>query len=92
VDVMSAWQAALLGLVQGSTEFLPVSGSALLLLVGRALAWGDPGAAFTAVTQLGTEAAVLLFRRDLTPSWQPGRGDCDVVARGTHPGGTSVGC
>ena len=64
---MTAWQAAVLGLVQGLTEFLPVSSSAHLLLTGRVLGWGDPGAAFTAVTQLGTEAAVLLFfRRDLS--------------------------
>lgn len=59
-------QALALGLIQGLTEFLPVSSSAHLLLVPRALGWPDPGAAFTAVTQLGTEAAVLLyFRRDL---------------------------
>lgn len=59
-------EALVLGLVQGLTEFLPVSSSAHLLLVPRALGWRDPGAAFTAVTQLGTETAVLLyFRRDL---------------------------
>lgn len=59
-------QALVLGLVQGLTEFLPVSSSAHLLLVPRALGWPDPGAAFTAVTQLGTETAVLLyFRHDL---------------------------
>lgn len=59
-------QALVLGVVQGLTEFLPVSSSAHLLLVPRALGWPDPGAAFTAVTQLGTETAVLLyFRRDL---------------------------
>lgn len=59
-------QALLLGLVQGLTEFLPVSSSAHLLLVPHALGWPDPGAAFTAVTQLGTESAVLLyFRHDL---------------------------
>ena len=65
--MLSAGQAVLLGLVQGLTEFLPISSSAHLLLVPRALGWPDPGAAFTAVTQLGTEAAVLLyFRRDLS--------------------------
>lgn len=64
--MLSAVQAVLLGAVQGLTEFLPISSSAHLLLVPRALGWPDPGAAFTAVTQLGTEAAVLLyFRRDL---------------------------
>ena len=57
-------EALVLGLVQGLTEFLPISSSAHLLLVPRALGWPDPGAAFTAVTQLGTETAVLLYFRD----------------------------
>jgi undecaprenyl-diphosphatase len=58
--------AALLGLVQGLTEFLPVSSSAHISIVGRLLGQDDPGAAFTAISQLGTEAAVLLyFRRDI---------------------------
>jgi undecaprenyl-diphosphatase len=57
--------AILLGLVQGLTEFLPISSSAHLRIVGDLLG-GDPGAAFTAITQLGTETAVLLyFRRDI---------------------------
>ncbi|GAB7189509.1 undecaprenyl-diphosphate phosphatase [Kineococcus sp. NUM-3379] len=55
-----------LGLVQGLTEFLPVSSSAHLSIVGRLIGAGDPGAAFTAIIQLGTEAAVLLyFRKDI---------------------------
>ena len=59
-------EAVVLGLVQGLTEFLPVSSSAHLRVVGDLLGWGDPGAAFTAVSQLGTEAAVLLyFRHDI---------------------------
>ena len=60
-------EAAVLGLVQGLTEFLPVSSSAHLRIIGPLLpSGGDPGAAFTAITQIGTEAAVLLyFRRDL---------------------------
>ena len=63
---MSAWAAILLGLVQGLTEFLPVSSSAHLRIVGELLGGGDPGAAFTAITQIGTETAVLLyFRRDI---------------------------
>ncbi len=52
--------AAILGVVQGLTEFLPISSSAHLRIVGDLLGT-DPGAAFTAVTQLGTETAVLVF-------------------------------
>lgn len=58
--------AAILGLVQGLTEFLPISSSAHISIVGRLLGQEDPGAAFTAISQLGTEAAVLIyFRRDI---------------------------
>jgi undecaprenyl-diphosphatase len=54
--------AAILGLVQGLTEFLPVSSSAHLRILGEFLPSGtDPGAAFTAITQLGTETAVLVY-------------------------------
>jgi undecaprenyl-diphosphatase len=63
---MNAVQAIVLGIVQGLTEFLPISSSAHLRIVPALFAWGDPGAAFTAVIQLGTMAAVLLyFRADL---------------------------
>ena len=63
---MSWIEAIVLGLVQGLTEFLPISSSAHLRVVGEVFGWGDPGAAFTAITQIGTEAAVLLyFRRDI---------------------------
>lgn len=57
----------ILGLVQGLTEFLPVSSSAHLRIVGEFLPGsGDPGAAFTAITQLGTETAVVIyFWRDI---------------------------
>lgn len=59
--------AVILGLVQGLTEFLPVSSSAHVSIVGRLLGQEDPGAAFTAITQLGTEAAVVIyFWRDIT--------------------------
>lgn len=60
-------EAAFLGLIQGLTEFLPVSSSAHLRIIGPLLPSGvDPGAAFTAITQIGTEAAVLLyFRHDI---------------------------
>lgn len=63
---MSWFEAVVLGLVQGLTEFLPISSSAHLRVVAELAGWDDPGAAFTAVTQLGTETAVLLyFRRDI---------------------------
>jgi undecaprenyl-diphosphatase len=63
---VSILEAIVLGIVQGLTEFLPISSTAHLRIVPAFLGWDDPGAAFTAVTQLGTMAAVLLyFRRDL---------------------------
>lgn len=56
------FEAILLGVVQGLTEFLPISSSAHLRVVGEFLPSGaDPGAAFTAITQIGTEAAVVVF-------------------------------
>lgn len=60
---MSTLQAIVLGVVQGLTEFLPISSSGHLRVVPAVLGWEDPGAAFTAVTQLGTMLAVLLFFR-----------------------------
>ncbi|MFO7689223.1 MAG: undecaprenyl-diphosphate phosphatase [Cryobacterium sp.] len=54
--------AIILGVVQGLTEFLPVSSSAHIRIVGQFLGTGeDPGARFTAITQIGTEAAVVIF-------------------------------
>ena len=56
----------ILGLVQALTEYLPVSSSAHVRIVGDLMLGGDPGAAFTAIIQIGTELAVLLyFRRDI---------------------------
>jgi len=65
---VSIWDAIILGIVQGLTEFLPISSSAHLRIVGEFLpAAQDPGATFTAITQIGTEIAVLLyFWRDIT--------------------------
>ena len=60
---MSLIEAIVLGIVQGLTEFLPVSSTAHLRVVPAFFGWDDPGAAFTAVTQLGTMAAVLVFFR-----------------------------
>src|SRR4051812_16283891 len=63
---MDAYQAIVLGIVQGLTEFLPVSSTAHLRIVPAFAGWDDPGSAFTAVVQLGTMAAVLIyFRADL---------------------------
>ncbi|MFG3100647.1 undecaprenyl-diphosphate phosphatase [Streptomyces sp. NPDC048182] len=63
---MSWFESLVLGLVQGLTEFLPVSSSAHLRLAAAFAGWHDPGAAFTAITQIGTEAAVLIyFRKDI---------------------------
>jgi undecaprenyl-diphosphatase len=63
---VSVLEAIVLGIVQGLTEFLPISSTGHLRIVPAFLGWEDPGAAFTAVTQLGTMAAVLLyFREDL---------------------------
>ncbi|MCB5183153.1 undecaprenyl-diphosphate phosphatase [Streptomyces antimicrobicus] len=63
---MSWFESLILGLVQGLTEFLPISSSAHLRLTAAFAGWEDPGAAFTAITQIGTEAAVLIyFRKDI---------------------------
>lgn len=63
---MSWFESLILGLVQGLTEFLPISSSAHLRLTAAFAGWHDPGAAFTAITQIGTEAAVLIyFRKDI---------------------------
>ena len=63
---MSALEAIVLGLAQGLTEFLPISSSAHVRYVPAVAGWEDPGAAFSAIIQLGTMAAVLLyFRADL---------------------------
>ncbi|WP_304440418.1 undecaprenyl-diphosphate phosphatase, partial [Frankia sp. EI5c] len=60
---MNWTEGTVLGLVQGLTEFLPVSSSAHLRVVAALAGWDDPGAAFTAVTQLGTAAAVIVYLR-----------------------------
>ncbi|MCO7203111.1 undecaprenyl-diphosphate phosphatase [Microbacterium sp. CnD16-F] len=59
---MSILEAIILGIVQGLTEFLPISSSAHLRIVGEFLPSAeDPGATFTAITQIGTELAVLVY-------------------------------
>ncbi|RZT84462.1 undecaprenyl-diphosphatase [Pseudonocardia sediminis] len=63
---MSWLEVIVLGLLQGLTEFLPISSSAHLRIASGAFFGNDPGAAFTAVSQIGTEAAVIVyFARDI---------------------------
>ena len=83
---MSTIEAILLGIVQGLTEFLPISSTAHVRIVPALLGLDDPGAAFTAVIQLGTMAAVVIyFRKDL---WTIGttwvRSLFDAGLRSTH--------
>lgn len=85
---MSWLQAAVLGIIQGLTEFLPVSSTAHVRILPAVVGWQDPGAAFSAITQLGSLLAVLLyFRNDITrvawtwlrSLWRPGlRSDLDA--------------
>ena len=63
---MSWFEAIVLGIVQGLTEFLPISSTGHLRIIPAFAGWEDPGAAFTAIIQLGTTLAVLIyFREDL---------------------------
>lgn len=66
VSTLVTWQpnvleAIILGMVQGLTEFIPISSSAHLKVVPEFLGWGDPGASFTAVIQLGSIVAVIWY-------------------------------
>jgi undecaprenyl-diphosphatase len=66
------FRAVVLGVLQGLTEFLPISSSAHLAIFPKFFGWDDPGAAYTAVVQIGTEVAVVLyFWRDI---WTIGSG------------------
>ena len=63
---MSLFEAIILGIVQGLTEFIPISSTAHLRIVPALAGWQDPGAAFSAIVQIGTLAAVLAyFHRDI---------------------------
>lgn len=63
---MNFFQAIFLGMVQALTEYLPVSSSAHIRIIGDLMLGSDPGAAFTAIIQIGTELAVILyFRHDI---------------------------
>jgi undecaprenyl-diphosphatase len=82
---VNPFQAVIYGIVQGLTEFLPVSSSAHLRIVPALFGWSDPGAAFTAVIQLGTMLAIVVyFWRELVHvavAWLRGR--VDKSGRGT---------
>lgn len=72
-------KAVVLGTIQGLTEFLPISSSAHLRIFPELFGWGDPGAAFTAVIQIGTELAVLIyFRKDI---WRIGSAWLKAIVR-----------
>lgn len=78
MESMSLLQAVVLGIVQGLTEFLPISSTAHVKVVPVVLGWGDPGVAFTAVIQLGSIAAIIwYFWEDLVQvsvnMWRAGR-------------------
>ncbi|NTU52684.1 MAG: undecaprenyl-diphosphatase UppP [Chlorobiaceae bacterium] len=60
---MNLFQAIILGIVQGLTEFLPISSSAHLRIVPAFMGMEDPGAAFTAIIQIGTLLAVMIYFR-----------------------------
>jgi len=85
-DLGEYLQATVLGIIQGLTEFLPISSSAHLRIYPDLFGWGDPGAAFTAVIQIGTELAVLIyFRADIwriATTWL--RSLVRAELRGTH--------
>ena len=88
---MSWFESFILGLVQGLTEFLPISSSAHLRLTAAFSGWKDPGAAFTAITQIGTEAAVLIyFRKDIgriISAWSRSLFNKDAAQRPRRPDG-----
>ncbi len=82
---MSILEAVVLGVVQGLTEFLPVSSTAHLRIVPAVFGWNDPGAAFSAVLQTGTLAAIgLAMRRDIADL----AAGCLRALRSGHPLGT----
>jgi undecaprenyl-diphosphatase len=81
---MSLLEALILGIVQGLTEFLPISSNAHLRIVPELLGWPEPGAAFTAVIQLGTLTAVLwYFRGDVARLFAGFVGDVRALRYGT---------
>lgn len=83
---MSIWEAIFLGVIQGLTEFLPISSTAHLCVVPQLLGWKDRGAAFTAVIQLGTLVAVFVyFREDVVRLTRAFLTDLRTFRYGTSP-------
>lgn len=79
---MEFFKAIFLGVLQGLTEFIPISSSAHLAIFPKFFGWEDPGSAFTAVVQIGTELAVLMyFRRDI---WKIGSGWLKALVSKEH--------
>src|SRR5207249_9234271 len=78
---MTFWQAIVLGIVQGLTEFLPISSTAHLYVVPQLLGWAKPPTAFVAVIQLGTLVAVIAY------FWR----DIIAIARDTLTGKSQLG-
>ena len=77
ISTINIFQAIVLGMVQGLTEFIPISSTAHLKVVPVFLHWGDPGVSFAAVIQLGSIVAVLhYFRKDL---WQLAKGSWQAL-------------
>ncbi len=70
-SIEACWRFLLLGVIQGLTEFLPISSTAHLKVLPEMMGWGDPGVSVTAVIQLGSILAVIsYFRKDLKEIWQ----------------------
>lgn len=88
---MTDLQAIVLGIVQGVTEFLPISSNAHLKIVPVLLGWQDPGAAFVAVCQWGTLLATLIyFRKDIS-SILTGKDSSTLGDPHEHPGRRLIG-
>ena len=75
---MTLWDAIVLGIVQGLTEFLPISSTAHLVIVRQLMGHEHPEDAFTTVIQLGTLVAVILY--SATTSWHCSRPCCTILS------------
>lgn len=85
--IMPLYQAIVLGVIQGLTEFLPISSTAHLVLIPRLLGWNDPGLGFDIALHVGTLAAIFVFFfRDWIQVIANGLG---MRHRGGNPGETS---